>query len=91
MGGKANLSKQEIDDILKFGTEELFKEEEGVNEDGESPNDIVYDDAAVAALLDRSQEGVEEKEAGPMNISTVSRLQRMQPRKVGRRRRRLRY
>merc|ERR1712083_427073 len=62
MGGKANLSKQEIDDILKFGTEELFKEEEGVNEDGESPNDIVYDDKAVAALLDRTQEGVEEKE-----------------------------
>ena len=25
MGGKNNLSKQEIDDILKFGTEELFK------------------------------------------------------------------
>jgi len=62
MGGKANLSKQEIDDILKFGTEELFKEEEGIGEDGESANDIVYDDAAVSALLDRSQEGVEEKE-----------------------------
>ena len=25
MGGKNNLSKKEIDDILKFGTEELFK------------------------------------------------------------------
>jgi len=25
MGGKSNLSKKEIDDILKFGTEELFK------------------------------------------------------------------
>jgi len=61
MGSKSNLSKKEIDDILKFGTEELFKEEE-LNEDGESPNDIVYDDKAVAALLDRSQEGVEEKE-----------------------------
>merc|ERR1712088_433866 len=60
-GGKSNLSKKEIDDILKFGTEELFKEEE-LNEDGESPNDIVYDDKAVASLLDRSQEGVEEKE-----------------------------
>merc|ERR1712013_865748 len=60
-GGKANLSKKEIDDILKFGTEELFKEEE-LNEDGESANDIVYDDKAVKALLDRSQEGVEEKE-----------------------------
>merc|ERR1712038_792113 len=61
-GGKANLSKKEIDDILKFGTEELFKEEE-LNEDGESPNDIVYDDKAVASLLDRSQEGIEEKES----------------------------
>merc|ERR1711892_246308 len=61
MGSKANLSKKEIDDILKFGTEELFKEEE-LNEDGESPNDIVYDDNAVASLLDRSQAGVEEKE-----------------------------
>merc|ERR1712013_793403 len=53
---------KEIDDILKFGTEELFKEE-GLNEDGESPNDIVYDDKAVASLLDRSQEGIEEKES----------------------------
>merc|ERR1712012_141565 len=56
------VAKKEIDDILKFGTEELFKEEE-VNEDGESANDIVYDDAAVNALLDRSQEGIEEKES----------------------------
>lgn len=30
MGGKnANFTKQELDDILRFGTEELFKEEEG--------------------------------------------------------------
>ena len=29
MGGKSNLSKKEIDDILKFGTEELFKVKEG--------------------------------------------------------------
>ncbi len=62
MGGKANLSKKEIDDILKFGTEELFDEQEA-NEDGESKNDIVYDDKAVDALLDRSQEGIEEKES----------------------------
>merc|ERR1712038_812440 len=54
---------KEIDDILKFGTEELFKEDENVNEDGESPHDIVYNDDAVAALLDRSQEGIEEKES----------------------------
>merc|ERR1712228_446496 len=61
MGSKNNLSKKEIDDILKFGTEELFKEEE-LNEDGESANDIVHGDKAVASLLDRTQEGVEEKE-----------------------------
>jgi len=29
MGGKSNLSKKEIDDILKFGTEELFKVKKG--------------------------------------------------------------
>merc|ERR1719445_2244881 len=63
MGAKNNLSKKEIDDILKFGTEELFKEDENVNEDGESPNDIVYSDDAVSALLDRSKEGIEEKES----------------------------
>merc|ERR1719464_1606179 len=60
MGAKNNLSKKEIDDILKFGTEELFKEDE--NEEGESADDIVYDDKAVAALLDRTQGGIEEKE-----------------------------
>merc|ERR1712083_616879 len=61
MNGKgANLSKKDIDDILKFGTEELFKEDE--NEEGESADDIVYDDKAVAALLDRTQGGIEEKE-----------------------------
>merc|ERR1712227_987574 len=43
--------------------EELFKEDEQVNEDGESANDIVYDDKTVDGLLDRSQEGIEEKES----------------------------
>merc|ERR1711935_1305985 len=58
MNGKgASLSKSDIDDILKFGTEELFKGDE--NEEGESADDIVYDDKAVAALLDRSQGGIE--------------------------------
>jgi len=56
--GKANLSKKEIDDILKFGTEDLFNTEEGADEE-----DIVYDDKAVNDLLDRSQEGIEEKES----------------------------
>jgi len=60
--GSKNLSKKEIDEILKFGTEELFKEgAEG--DEGESVDDIIYDDKAVDQLLDRSLEGVEEKES----------------------------
>ncbi|KAL0268514.1 UNVERIFIED_CONTAM: hypothetical protein PYX00_010429 [Menopon gallinae] len=59
MGGKnANFTKQELDDILRFGTEELFKEEEGKEEEA-----IHYDDKAVADLLDRSKEGLEQKES----------------------------
>lgn len=59
-GTKANLSKKEIDDILRFGTEELFNQGD---DEIESSNDIVYDDTAINALLDRSQEGIEEKES----------------------------
>lgn len=45
-----SMTKKELDDILKFGTEELFKDDE--NEE----NKIHYDDAAVEMLLDRNQE-----------------------------------
>ncbi|XP_050310914.1 chromodomain-helicase-DNA-binding protein Mi-2 homolog [Anthonomus grandis grandis] len=59
MGGKgANFTKQELDDILRFGTEELFKEEEGKEEEA-----IHYDEKAVDELLDRSKEGIEQKES----------------------------
>ncbi|KAI4461491.1 chromodomain-helicase-dna-binding protein 3-related-related [Holotrichia oblita] len=58
MGGKgANFTKQELDDILRFGTEELFKEDEGKEDEA-----IHYDDKAVEELLDRSKEGIEQKE-----------------------------
>lgn len=57
MGAKQTMSKQELDDILRFGTEELFKEEEG-----DSENAIHYDDKAIESLLDRSNEGIEQKE-----------------------------
>jgi len=58
MGGKqANFTKQELDDILRFGTEELFKEEEGKEDEA-----IHYDDKAVRELLDRSKMGIEQKE-----------------------------
>lgn len=51
------MSKQELDDILKFGTEELFKEEEG-----KESETIHYDDKAIEELLDRTNEGIEQKE-----------------------------
>lgn len=58
MGGKGtNFTKQELDDILRFGTEELFKEDEGKEDEA-----IHYDDKAVEELLDRSKEGIEQKE-----------------------------
>lgn len=58
MGGKGtNFTKQELDDILRFGTEELFKEDEGKEDEA-----IHYDDKAVQDLLDRTKEGIEQKE-----------------------------
>ncbi|XP_065656316.1 chromodomain-helicase-DNA-binding protein 3 isoform X8 [Hydra vulgaris] len=61
LGSKAaqSMSKRELDDILKFGTEEMFKD------DGDdSTGRIVYDDNAINMLLDRSNEGIMEKESG---------------------------
>jgi SNF2 family DNA or RNA helicase len=43
------MSKKELDDILRFGTEDLFKDDD--NEE----NKIHYDDAAIDNLLDRNQ------------------------------------
>lgn len=59
IGGKgANFTKQELDDILRFGTEELFKE------DGKEDDQAIhYDEKAVRELLDRSNKGIEEKES----------------------------
>uniref|UniRef100_A0A4W6EEB1 Chromodomain helicase DNA binding protein 5 n=1 Tax=Lates calcarifer TaxID=8187 RepID=A0A4W6EEB1_LATCA len=61
LGSKTgSMSKQELDDILKFGTEELFKDEmEG--------NVIHYDDDAISKLLDRSQDATEDTEIQNMN------------------------
>ncbi|XP_066991467.2 chromodomain-helicase-DNA-binding protein Mi-2 homolog isoform X1 [Anabrus simplex] len=58
MGGRGTtFTKQEMDDILRFGTEELFKEEEGKEDEA-----IHYDDKAIDDLLDRTKEGEKEKE-----------------------------
>ncbi|ODM89703.1 Chromodomain-helicase-DNA-binding protein Mi-2 [Orchesella cincta] len=58
MGKGGNFSKQELDDIIRFGTEELFKEEDGKGDDVS----IHYTDEAIRDLLDRSKEGIEQKE-----------------------------
>ncbi|XP_053725043.1 chromodomain-helicase-DNA-binding protein 5 isoform X2 [Synchiropus splendidus] len=74
LGSKTgSMSKQELDDILKFGTEELFKDEMeaartmGDNKDGEEGNVIHYDDDAISKLLDRSQDATEDTDIQNMN------------------------
>jgi chromodomain-helicase-DNA-binding protein 4 len=47
----ASMTKKELDDILRFGTEDLFKDDE--NEE----NKIHYNDSAIDKLLDRDQVG----------------------------------
>uniref|UniRef100_A0A672TBD2 Chromodomain helicase DNA binding protein 3 n=1 Tax=Sinocyclocheilus grahami TaxID=75366 RepID=A0A672TBD2_SINGR len=68
LGSKAgSMSKQELDDILKFGTEELFKDEiEGDNKDDDS-SVIHYDNAAIERLLDRSQDATDDSDMQNMN------------------------
>ncbi|CAH2322716.1 chromodomain-helicase-DNA-binding 4 isoform X1 [Pelobates cultripes] len=69
LGSKTgSMSKQELDDILKFGTEELFKDEmEGEIKEGEDGSVIHYDDKAIARLLDRNQDEIEDTEIQGMN------------------------
>jgi hypothetical protein len=68
-GRGTNMSKKELDDILRFGTEDLFKDDDDVVGNGEGGGEsggskIHYDDQAIEKLLDRSQEGIQEKEDG---------------------------
>uniref|UniRef100_A0A8B9R7I9 Chromodomain-helicase-DNA-binding protein 4 n=1 Tax=Anas platyrhynchos TaxID=8839 RepID=A0A8B9R7I9_ANAPL len=76
LGSKTgSMSKQELDDILKFGTEELFKDEQmsvcapsaGDNKEGEDSSVIHYDDKAIERLLDRNQDETEDTELQGMN------------------------
>uniref|UniRef100_A0A0N4ZRZ9 PHD-type domain-containing protein n=1 Tax=Parastrongyloides trichosuri TaxID=131310 RepID=A0A0N4ZRZ9_PARTI len=67
-GKGPSLSKTELDDVLRWGTEELFKEDDNndENNDGKpSENAIVWDDEAIDKLLERKlfdpNEKVEEK------------------------------
>ncbi|KAK7886895.1 hypothetical protein WMY93_026516 [Mugilogobius chulae] len=63
-----SMSKQELDDILKFGTEELFKDDapEGDNKEDDS-SVIHYDDQAIDRLLDRNQDATDDTELASMN------------------------
>uniref|UniRef100_A0A183E895 DNA helicase n=1 Tax=Gongylonema pulchrum TaxID=637853 RepID=A0A183E895_9BILA len=61
-----SMSKSELDEVLRWGTEELFKEDETTTEgeQGEkktSEQEIIWDDEAVEALLDRSADDPKEK------------------------------
>ncbi|MBN3293395.1 CHD5 protein, partial [Polypterus senegalus] len=74
LGSKTgSMSKQELDDILKFGTEELFKDDvegsraNGDSKDGEEGSVIHYDDNAISKLLDRSQDATDDTELQNMN------------------------
>ncbi|XP_072226619.1 chromodomain-helicase-DNA-binding protein 4a isoform X5 [Leuresthes tenuis] len=68
LGSKTgSMSKQELDDILKFGTEELFKDE-GEGENKEEDSSIIhYDDKAIDRLLDRNQDATDDTELQSMN------------------------
>ena len=54
------MSKNEMDDILRFGSQDLFK-----NEDEDSTKDVDYTDEMVTALLkreDKQADGEENEE-----------------------------
>uniref|UniRef100_A0AAQ4RFI9 Chromodomain helicase DNA binding protein 3 n=1 Tax=Gasterosteus aculeatus aculeatus TaxID=481459 RepID=A0AAQ4RFI9_GASAC len=67
LGSKAgSMSKQELDDILKFGTEELFKDDSGDKVEDEG-SVIHYDNVAIERLLDRSQDATDDSDVQNMN------------------------
>ncbi|XP_030285993.1 chromodomain-helicase-DNA-binding protein 3 isoform X3 [Sparus aurata] len=74
LGSKAgSMTKQELDDILKFGTEELFKDEmEGMKncsrDKVEDEGSVIhYDSTAIERLLDRSQDATDDSDVQNMN------------------------
>ncbi|XP_037116571.1 chromodomain-helicase-DNA-binding protein 3 isoform X2 [Syngnathus acus] len=74
LGSKAgSMTKQELDDILKFGTEELFKDKgEGMKSSSgdkveDEGNVIHYDSVAIERLLDRSQDATDDPDVHNMN------------------------
>nr|CAD2191886.1 unnamed protein product [Meloidogyne enterolobii] len=63
-----SMSKTELDDVLRWGTEELFKDEEAQQGDGagkSTEQNIVWDDDAVDKLLERAEDETKEVAAAP--------------------------
>ncbi|XP_048331491.2 CHD3-type chromatin-remodeling factor PICKLE isoform X2 [Ziziphus jujuba] len=52
-----NINQEELDDIIRYGSKELFADE---NDEAGKSRQIHYDDAAIDRLLDRDQAGDEE-------------------------------
>ncbi|XWS70486.1 hypothetical protein CRYUN_Cryun03dG0052200 [Craigia yunnanensis] len=52
-----NINQEELNDIIKYGSKELFADE---NDESGKSRQIHYDDAAIDRLLDREQVGDEE-------------------------------
>ncbi|KAA8518154.1 hypothetical protein F0562_015628 [Nyssa sinensis] len=52
-----NINQEELDDIIRYGSMELFADE---NDEAGKSRQIHYDDAAIDRLLNRDQVGVEE-------------------------------
>ncbi|XP_058203375.1 CHD3-type chromatin-remodeling factor PICKLE-like isoform X3 [Rhododendron vialii] len=52
-----NINQEELDDIIRYGSKELFADE---NDEAGKSRQIHYDDAAINRLLDREQVGDEE-------------------------------
>ncbi|XP_062850271.1 chromodomain-helicase-DNA-binding protein 3 isoform X1 [Trichomycterus rosablanca] len=69
LGSKAgSMSKQELDDILKFGTEKLFKDETEAGDNKDEDGSVIhYDNAAIERLLDRSQDATDDTDMQNMN------------------------
>ncbi|WCJ30367.1 Chromodomain-helicase-DNA-binding protein 5 [Euphorbia peplus] len=52
-----NINQEELDDIIRYGSKELFADE---NDEAGKSRQIHYDDTAIDRLLDREQVGAEE-------------------------------
>ncbi|XP_047328868.1 CHD3-type chromatin-remodeling factor PICKLE-like isoform X2 [Impatiens glandulifera] len=52
-----NINQEELDDIIRYGSKELFADE---NDEAGKSRQIHYDDAAIDRLLDREQAGDDE-------------------------------